>query len=344
MKKTLLLFTLILTLCLTCVWMAACGDNSTTSPSASTEAPGTSKEPVQTAAEIRILGLKGPTGMGMASIINTAENDSTSPYRVTIFNSPDLVKAEILLGAYDIAALPTNVAAALYSTKKADLQIAAVNTLGVLYLVENGNTVTDIQSLKGKTIYSAGGGSTPEFVLRYLLTQNGIDPDNDVTLDFSFSEHSEAAAYLSMDKPAVVMLPEPNVTTALNNIENARVALNLTEEWSKVSDSALMQGCIVVRREFAEKYPEQLMQFLDDYRSSVNFVNTNPAAAAELISAAGIIPAKAVAEKAIPRCNIVYVEGTEMKTKLDGFLQVLFDAAPTSIGGKMPDEGFYYQK
>lgn len=341
MKK--LLCFLLLTLCLvvSAALIVSCGDDETQTTPASTSS-GEPSTP-ETAAEVRILGLKGPTGMGMAQLYNTMTNNPDSRYKVSVFASPDLVKTEILMGNYDIAALPTNVAAALYNSGKADLKIAAVNTLGVLYLLENGNSVTDWNSLKGKTIYCAGGGSTPEYVLRYLLSENGLDPDNDVTLDFSFSDHAEVAAFLS--KPdTVVMLPEPNVTSALTTVSEARIVMDLTEEWNKVSDSSLMQGCIVVRRAFAEQYPEQLMAFLDDYRASVDFVNQNPDAASDMIVNAGIIPKKPVALQAIPRCHIVYIEGTEMNDQLSGFLTVLFEADPTSVGGKVPDDGFYYFK
>lgn len=326
------------------VALAACGNGDTTTPPGGASSPTTSGTLFAEADEVRILTLKGPTGMGMANVWNDANNNPESKYKIRIFSGPDFVKAEILLGEYDIAALPTNVAAALYNSGKADLQILAVNTLGVLHIVENGNTVTDIQSLRGKTIHATGQGSTPEYILRHILVQNGIDPDKDVTLDFSYTEHAELAAYAAATENIIAMLPEPQVSSALMNSAQLRVALDLTAEWAKVSESEVMQGCIVVRRAFAEQYPEQLAQFLDEYRASVEYVNEYVDIAAETIANLGILPQAAVAKNAIPRCNITYMEGLEMKEKLSGFLQVLYDADKTSIGGKLPDDAFYYQK
>lgn len=323
MKK----FLSLLMLCVLLLSMVSCGN---------TEQPQAEK--------VRVLTLKGPTGMGMANVWNDANSDTDSKYTFTLFASPDLVKAEVLLGKYDIAALPTNVAAALYNSGKADLQVVAVNTLGVLHIVENGNTVTDIQSLKGKTIHATGGGSTPEFILRSLLEKNGIDPDEDVTLDFHYTDHAELAGYVKSGTVKIAMLPEPNVTVALTGTENVRVALDLTEEWGKVSDFDVMQGCIVVRKAFAEEHPELLAEFLDEYRASIEYVNQNPDVAAGVIANLEIIPKAPLAKQAIPRCNIVYVDGEEMKESLSAFLNVLYEADAKSIGGKNPDEGFYYQR
>lgn len=340
--KKLLSFLLLLVLLVSAV---SCGGSAETTAPTTTNTPNGSTEynPVY-ADEVRILTLKGPTGMGMANVWNEANSDDTSKYKFTRFDSPDLVKAEILLGAYDIAALPTNVAAALYNSKKADLQVVAVNTLGVLHIVENGNTITDVQSLKGKTIHATGGGSTPEYILRYVLEQNGIDPDKDVTIDFSYSDHTELAGYVKSGAVKIAMLPEPNVTVALTGTEGVRVALDLTAEWQKVSDFDIMQGCIVVRREFAEQHPEQLAEFLDEYRASIEYVNENPDIAAGVIANLGIIPKENLARQAIPRCNIVYVDGEEMKESLSAFLNVLYEANASSIGGKNPDEAFYYKR
>ena len=339
MKKSILILSLLLVLVLTV--LVACHNDDTTA-SETTHNPAI--DAPATAEEVRILALKGPTGMGLANVINDAKLDESSRYSCEIMAGPDLVKTEVLLGNYDIAALPTNVAAALYNTKKADFVIAAVNTLGVLYVVENGETVTDIQSLKGKTINATGQGSTPEYILRFVLKENGIDPDKDVTLDFSYTEHAELAAHVKSGTVSIAVLPEPQVTSAIMGESNARVALNLTEEWDKVSDSDVMQGCIIVRREFAEQYPEQLQEFLDAYRASVQFVNENVEAAATIISNLGIIPKAELAKAAIPRCNIVYVDGEEMKQSLTGFFTVLYEANPASVGGKVPDEALYYQK
>lgn len=340
MKKLLSIFMLLVLLF--GVVACSCKTEPTTSPTTTDDNSAGDYAP-EYADEVRIITLKGPTGMGMANVWNDANADATTKYKFTIKDSPDFVKTEILLGEYDIAALPTNVAAALYNSG-ADLQVVAVNTLGVLHIVENGNTISNIESLRGKTIHATGGGSTPEFILRYVLEQNGIDPDNDVTLDFSYTDHAELAGYVKSGVVKIAMLPEPNVTVAVSGSETARVALDLTAEWGKVSNFDVMQGCIVVRKAFAEQYPEQLAEFLDEYRASIQYVNQNPNVAASIIASLGIIPKEALARQAIPRCNIVYVEGEEMKESLSAFLNVLYEAKAQSIGGKNPDEGFYYKR
>ena len=295
---------------------------------------------------VRVMGLKGPTGMGMAKLMadqtaGTTKND----YRFTLAGAPDEVSAEVIKGSVDIAAVPTNLAAVLYQKTGGKIQVAALNTLGVLYLLEKGNTIQSVADLKGKTIVATGKASTPEYILRYLLTQNGIDPEKDVTIEYK-SEHSELATLMTAGTVTLGMLPEPNVTAVLSANSEVRVALNLTEEWNKVAQggSTLTQGCIIVQKDFAANQPAALAAFLEEYQASVNYVNQNIDDASQLIEQNGIIPKAAVAKKALPNCNICYVDGAQMKTQLSGFLKVLFDANPQSVGGAMPDDAFYYQK
>ncbi|MCL2517018.1 MAG: ABC transporter substrate-binding protein [Oscillospiraceae bacterium] len=280
-------------------------------------------------ANINITAIKGPTGMGMVKVM---EN---SGYNFTIASAPDEITAEIIKGTVDIAAVPINLAAVLYARTDGDIQIAAINTLGVLYILENGNSIKSIADLSGKTIYATAQGSTPEYILRYLLKQNNIDAE----IVF-YSEHSELAALMVAGEVSVGMLPEPNVTTVLNQNENIRIALDLTAEWT----GTLVQGCIVVRKEFAENNKATLDKFLDEYKKSVDFVNNNPKEASVLIEKYEIIPKAAIAEKAIPNCNICYIDGDEMKKSALEMYSILFEANPASIGGKIPDEEFFYQK
>ncbi len=291
---------------------------------------------------IRVFTLKGPTGMGMAKMISDANGDESSPYQFTVAASPDEVTAEIINGNYDIAALPTNLAAVLYSKTGGELKVAAVNTLGVLYVLENGNTIQSVADLNGKTIYATGQASTPEYVLNYILDANNVKADV-----IYLTEHSELATQMTAGSVAIGMLPVPNATTVLNGNKDVRIALNLTEEWEKAAaakgdDGALYQGCVVVRREFAEKYPKTVEAFLNEYKASVDFVNNTPEEASKVIAEIGIIPAAPVALKAIPNANIVCITGSEMKTGLAGFFTVLHKFNPASVGGKLPDDAFYY--
>lgn len=301
----------------------------------------TAAEPEAKPEKIRVITLAGPTGMGMAKLIEDDTNGKAAyDYEFTVASAPDQVSPEVIKGNYDIAAVPVNLASVLYNKTEGKLQVAGINTLGVLYMLENGNTINSVADLKGKTIYATGQGSNPEYVLKYILEKNNIDPEKDVTIEF-LAEHTELATKLKTNQVAIGMLPEPQVTAATTGSE-VRIALDLTKEWDKVSDSQMVQGCIIVNNEFASKYPSALAKFLEEYKASVDYVNGNVDEASALIEKAGIIPKAAVAKKAIPNCNICLVTGDEMKTSVSAMLKVLFDANNASVGGKLPDEKFYH--
>lgn len=295
--------------------------------------------------EINIAVLSGPTGMGAAKLMSdNAEGKSNNKYNFTVATAPDQVGPSLIQGTYDIAAVPTNLAATLYQKTAGGVKVAAVNTGGVLYILENGNTINSVEDLRGKKIYATGQASTPEYILNYVLSKNGIDPASDVEIEY-LAEHSELAASLASESAAIGMLPEPQVTSALaKGSDNLRIALNLTEEWKNVAgdESSLLQGCIAVRSEFAESYPDVVEAFLKEYEASVQYAVNNQEEAAELIAANEIIASAEVAKKALPNCNIIYLDGSEMKKQLSGFLQVLYDANPSSIGGALPEDDFYY--
>ena len=289
---------------------------------------------------VRIGALKGPTSMGMAQMLKDAA-DGNSNYQFTIAGAPDEITALLVKGELDVAAVPSNLASVLYNNTNGGVKVAMINTLGILYVVEVGDTVNSVADLKGRTVYSSGKGATPEYSVDYILSQNGIDPETDVTVEFK-SEHTELAAALQSGTADLAVLPEPFVTTVLAGNDNLRVALNLNEEWDKVSDgSGMVTGVLVVRSEFAEQHPDELTALLEAYEQSVNFVNENPAEAAAIIEQNGIAKA-AVAEQAIPKCNIVFISGNEMRTKVEGFLEILFDMNPKAVGGALPGDDFYY--
>lgn len=292
---------------------------------------------------IRVITLAGPTGMGMAKLIDDDKNNKTKyNYEFTVASAPDQVNPEVLKGNYDIACVPVNLASVLYSKTKGELQVAGVNTLGVLYLLENGSTIKSVADLKGKTIYATGQGSNPEYVLRYILTKNNIDPDKDVKIEF-LADHAELATKLKLGEVSIGMLPEPQVTSATMGNDKLKIALDLTEEWSKVADYKLVQGCIIVNKAFAKDHPTALKDFLDEYKTSVDFVNNNIEDASKLIEAAGIVPKAAIAKAAIPNCNICLVTGKDMKASVKGMLTVLFEANKSSVGGELPNDEFYYE-
>ena len=329
-----------------CLSLAACGG---------TEQETAEETPVVESVTVRVAALKGPTAMGMVKLMSdsdaaaeSGEETTGNTYDFTLAASADEVSPGLMQGELDIACVPANLASVLYNRTDGGIVTLAVNTLGVLYIVENGNSVQSMADLAGRTIAASGKGSTPEYALRYLLSENGIDPDTGVTIDWK-SEHSECVAALASGAATIAMLPQPFVTVAQTQLPDLRVALDLTEEWDALDNgSALLTGVVVARADFVEEHPAAVEEFLTSYAESVEWVNANTAEAAELIGGYDIVDA-AVAEKALPYCNIVCITGSEMKDMLSGYLQVLFDAAPASVGqdaetgeGGLPGDDFYY--
>jgi len=292
--------------------------------------------------EIKLAAMKGPTGMGMVEMLDRADKGETgNTYTYNIVGTADEIAPLLIKGELDAAAVPCNLASTLYNKTEGEVIVAAVNTLGVLYVVENGESVSSIEDLRGKTIYSTGQGTTPEYIFRSILSQNGIDPDTDVTIEYK-SESTEIAALLgATDESVIAVLPQPYVTAVQTQNENVRIALDLTEEWEKVNDGSVVTGTLVVRKSFAEEHPDAFGAMLEDYKQSVEFVNSDVEAAAALIEQYDIAKA-AVAKKALPYCNITFMTGEEMKEAVSAYLQVLFDQNPAAVGGNMPDDAFYY--
>ncbi len=297
-----------------------------------------------TGEQYSVAALKGPTAMGLVKLMHDAEQEDASfvnDYTFTLAASADEVAPLLIKGELDMACVPANLAATLYQKTEGQIVTLGINTLGVLYIVENGNAVRSMEDLAGKTIVASGKDSTPEYALNYLLEENGLSPMDDVIVDWK-SEHSECVSALATGAATIAMLPQPFVTVAQSKIPDLRVALDLTQEWDALDNgSALLTGVVVARREVVESNPGAVDAFLTDYAASVEWVNANTADAAALIGDYGIVEAD-VAEQALPYCNIVCITGTEMKDKLSGYLQVLCDADSASVGGAMPGDDFYY--
>lgn len=344
MKKIISLITAFM---LTAALLAGCGStgNGTADQTDKQENSGTQTqaEPV----DVNVMALKGPTAMGMVKLMDDADsgNVDTENYSFEIAASADEVTPKLIQGETDIAAVPANLASVLYNKTEGQIQVLAVNTLGVLYIVENGDSIHSVSDLAGRTIYASGKGSTPEYALNFILEKNGLTPGTDVTIEWK-SEHSECVSALAQDPEGIAMLPQPFVTTAQAKNPNLKVALDLTEEWDKVMEneetkSSLLTGVVVVRKEFAEENPEAVEDFMDRYADSVKYVNDNVEEAAKLVGNYDIVT-EDVAVKAVPECNIVCITGEDMKEQLSGYLAVLKDANPESIGGELPGDDFYY--
>ena len=348
MKKFVsLLLALSMMLCL-----AACGGSASSAVSASTAVSGeaasseaASSEAAETLSAteaLRIAGLKGPTTMGLVNLLSMEQAGTAAmDYDLQLYGAADEIVPLLMKGELDMAAIPANLAATLYQKTNGGIQAVAVNTLGVLYVVEQGDTVHSMADLKGRTILSTGKGTTPEYVLRYLLTANGMDPDKDVDIQYC-SEATEVTAQMATMEDAIAVLPQPYVTAACLQDDSLRVALDLTEEWNKVAGTQLITGVTVVRKEYAQQHPDVVAAFLADYAESVEAANTDLDGTAALCEEQGVVAKAAIAKKALPACNIVCLTGEELKTNASAYLQVLYDADPAAVGGALPGEDFYW--
>ena len=290
---------------------------------------------------LKVGTLKGPTGMGMAKVISDTNASSDPKYEFELFGAPEDITAKLISGNLDIAAVPVNLAAIINKRTNGEYIIAAINTLGVLHIVENGNAVTDISDLEGKTLHATGQASTPEYMLNYILEQNSLI--DKVTIVWH-TEHSELATLVAAGEVSLAMLPEPHVTSAIMKNSSLNVAIDLTAEWDKISDGDAVQGCVIVSKKAIAKNKAIVDEFLNEYKASVDYVNNNIVEASEIIANLGIVGAAKAAEKAIPRCNIVFIEGESMISSLNEFYNVLYTANPASIGGTLPDDSLYYKK
>lgn len=335
MKK---LLALILTLVLALTLFVACKDNANNdTPNVDMNGEGDLAQPIT----INIGSMKGPTTMGMVKLMDNSDKGlTTNIYNVGIYGTADELVPKIVNGDIDIANVPANLASVLYKKTEGKISILNINTLGVLYVVETGETISSVADLKGKTIYSTGKGTTPEYTLNYILKNNGIDPEKDVTIEFK-SEAAEVAAMLENAENAVAVLPQPYVTVAMTKNANIRIALNLVEEYKAIDGTDMVTGVTIIRNEFLEANKEAVDIFMAEYKASVEYVNTNVDEAAALVGGYDIV-AEGVAKKALPYCNIVYITGEEMKANVETYLNVLFNSDATSVGGALPGEDFYY--
>lgn len=292
------------------------------------------EEPASPTEPIRVAALAGPTGMGLAYMMQ----DMQDRYTVELFTAPDQVTAKIVNGEVDIAAVPINLASVLYKKTEGKVNVIAINTLGVLYVLENGNTINSIADLSGKTIWSTGEGSTPEYVLNYLLDANGLT--DSVKVEY-IADNAELIAKLQDGSADIALLPEPHVSVAMAQNENVRVALKVNDLWAEKNDTELVQGVYIVRTDYLNEHKDSVDSFLKDAEESAGKVVTEEDAAAVVV-AQGIIGKEPIAKRAIPNCNITLVKGAQMKASVSAMLKVLFDANPKSIGGAMPGDDFYY--
>lgn len=335
----------ILALVLAMAALAGCGSTNSSNAGNTGSSSSTEQTTAYTAKDIKVAAMKGPTAIGMVKLMqDSKEGKAANNYDFTIAAAADEFTALLIKGDIQIAAVPCNAAATLYNKSNGKIKLLGINTLGVLYILENGSTVNNLSDLKGKTIYTTGKGTTPEYTLRYLLTKAGIDPDKDVTIEFK-SEAAEVAAVMQKEGAGTIaMLPQPYVTTVTTSNPDIRIALDVTKEWENAANdgSTVVTGVIAVNSDYYVNNKEAVDKFMSEYKSSVEYVSANIDSAAQLVEDFGIFKA-AVAKKAIPYCNITFLTGSESKTKVEKYLTVLYNQNPQSIGGTIPAGDFYIQ-
>lgn len=343
--------------------LTACGGNTQSEEEAEEpvveETPVEEEVPAEPDVTMKVAAMTGPTGMGLVKMmyeagmapaegneavsvesLNQAEAGSQA-YEFLLAGTADEISPLLIKGELDAACVPANLASVLYNKTEGEIVTLGINTLGVIYVVDKGDSIQSLEDLKGKTVVSAGKGSVPEYGFRYVLAQNGIDPDKDLTIEWK-SEQAECVAALASGAAEIAVMPQPYVTVAQGKVEGLRVALSLTEEWEKLDNgSAMLTGVVVARKSFIEEHPAAIEAFMNDYAVSVEWVNSNVADAASLIGNYGIVAA-AVAEKALPYCNIVCITGAEMQEMLSGYLAALAEQAPQAVGGAVPNDDFYF--
>lgn len=300
----------------------------------------------ETIKNINIAVLRGPSSIGMVKLMDEEDIGADAfGYSFEIFASPDEIVPGIVQGKIDIAAVPANLAPVLYNNTRGKVQVIVISTLGVMYIAENGESIASLEDLRGKTIFAGFKGKSPEYDLKYILSANGIDIEKDINIEWK-SEHAESAAALAANKNSAAALPQPFAATAQTLNENIRIAIDLNKEWEKLQEksnnpSALITGVLIARAEFIKQNPEAVSVFLDRYAISTEYANKNTDETAALTDKYNIFPYE-TAKKAIPYCNITFIEGREMMEKLSGYLNILYNENPQSVGGMMPDEEFYF--
>jgi len=300
-------------------------------------------------ADVNIAVLRGPTAIGIMQLMDEADSGriTSNNYSFEIAGSVDEIVPRIVQGAIDIAAVPANLASVLYNNTGGGVQVLAIHTLGMIYILENGDTISSVEDLRGKTVFASGKGAPQEFALNHILQSSGIDPERDLNIEWK-SEHTEVVASLLTGTTDIALLPQPFVTTARISDDNLRIALDLNEEWDKLQEtsgtlSSLIMGVMIARTDFINENPDVISDFLNRYAASVTYANTRIDETAALVAQYGIFPEE-VARLAIPYCNITFIEGQEMKDRFSGFLEVLHAQNPQSVGGALPSDEFYFSR
>ena len=291
---------------------------------------------------MKIAAISGPTGMCMVSLMEeTALGNAKHDYKFTVVTDPTQIVGKITSKEFDIAAVPTNMASAIYQKTSGGISVLALNTSGNLFIIEKNNTVSKIADLKGKTVYATGQGANPEFILNYVLKKNGLTVGTDVKVQY-VADAKALVGVFKQNSDAILLAPQPAAASILGAIKGSKTVIDMTKEFENAAGKKMYMGCIVVRNEFLEQNELAVKEFLKEYEASVNVILNDVEKGAALCEKYEIIPQAAVAKRAIPTSGVCFVAGAEMKTALQEYLSICLAEMPKLIGGKLPGEEFYF--
>lgn len=289
----------------------------------------------------KIATLKGPSSMGMIKLIDSINNAGNTNIQIDIMNDPIQVRKMMLDGTADFAILPTTMAAILYN-KGLDYRLIAIPGWGTLYLVGEDTTINSWNDIRNKRVNVMAKGMTPDVVFRYLLQKNGINPDKDITLDYSFPTHIDLANAIAARQAKLGVIPEPLVSLVMHKNKKLHPIFDLNLEWNKQQSTSIAMTAFLGSNSILKDSPQLAEQLISSYKNSVQWVNQHPDSAATLIVKYGILPDYQVALQSIPRSNLNFVRANKIQTQIDEYLKVFYDMNPDIIGGKIPDENFFY--
>ncbi|HYX08798.1 MAG TPA: ABC transporter substrate-binding protein [Bacteroidales bacterium] len=302
---------------------------------------GGKKKPANT---ITIVTLRGPSAISMIKMIDSPKMDKHIELQFIIKDDPNQVKPYLVRGEADFAVLPSTMAAVLYN-QGLPYQLTSIPLWGTLHLFGSDTTIHSWQDLKGTRVYSMARGMTPDIVFRYLLNAHGLQPDKDVTLDYSFPTHRDLANAVAAGRASLGVISEPLVSMVISRNPKVHEIFDLDKEWNKATHDSIpfAQTALIVNKKFAESNPDKVMAFLDFYKEACQWINTHPAKGSKLIVTSRILPDTLVARKSIPGCNIRFANAWPVRNQINDYFNVFYTFNPDMLGGKLPDEEFYYQ-
>lgn len=303
--------------------LASCADN------------GGETKPEETTSYVRenktkLAVFNGVTSLGVAKLVK----DRGYAYESSLYTDLSEVENLIKNGGADMAAVPVESAARLFNETKGAVKIIAVNNLGVLHLVTGDESIKTLADLKDKTVYATGKGTAYEHIMNFIFEKNAISPK----VEYVATE-AELVTLAIEGKADICIIPEPYATKVVFENTKMKRVIDLSDEWNKFSEAPLVQGVIVARTEYIEQNPEYIEQFLFQNEISVNFLNENIDAGADMLYNGQYFSTFDLARECVPACNLYFMKGEEMKAAV----KVVYDVLPAELtGGTVSADGICF--